>query len=195
MFIAFEGLDGSGSSTQSEILFQKMKEKGVNTIKTKEPTSNHVIGKMIRDILQHKWHCSPEGLQLLFSADRAEHLKNEIEPALKANQTIISDRYFFSTIAYGSLAIKDWDWLKALNQHFRVPDLTFLLQLSPEKCIERIQSRGQEVELFETTEKLEKIWKGYSTLSEEYENIHLIDADRSIEEISNEIWNVYQKHL
>lgn len=188
MFIAFEGLDGSGSSTQSRMLAAKLEGHGHAVLQTKEPTNNTHIGKLIREILQHKWECSSVGLQLLFSADRAEHLKNEIEPALKNGQIVITDRYFFSTIAYGSLAVDDWFWLKSLGRHFRVPDITFLFKLDPAVCIERIAGRGSNFELFEEHEKLEKIWTGYERLAREYQNIKIIDATKSIEEIAEEVW-------
>ena len=195
MFIAFEGLDGSGSSTQSRLLAEKLEVNGHAVFLTKEPTSDSPIGKLIREVLQHKWECSPEGLQLLFSADRAEHLKNKIEPALKSGQIVITDRYFFSTIAYGALAILDMDWLKALSKHFRIPDITFLFKLDPKICIERIQGRGSSFELFENHEKLKAIRETYEKIAQEYPNFHVIDADRSIEEISEEIWNIVSNKL
>ena len=195
MFIAFEGLDGSGSSTQSRLLAEKLEVNGHAVFLTKEPTSDSPIGKLIREVLQHKWECSPEGLQLLFSADRAEHLKNKIEPALKSGQIVITDRYFFSTIAYGALAILDMDWLKALSKHFRIPDITFLFKLDPKICIERIQGRGSSFELFENHEKLKAIRETYEKIAQEYPNFYVIDADRSIEEISEEIWNIISNKL
>jgi dTMP kinase len=195
MFIAFEGLDGSGSSTQSRMLATKLEAHGHPVLQTKEPTNNTHIGKLIREILQHKWECSSVGLQLLFSADRAEHLKNEIEPALKNGRIVITDRYFFSTIAYGSLAVDDWFWLKSLGRHFRVPDITFLFKLDPAICIERIAGRGSNFELFEEHEKLEKIWLGYERLAREYQNIKIIDATKSIEDIAEEIWGEINSKL
>ena len=144
MFIAFEGLDGSGSSTQSSRLAEKLEKSGRPTLLTKEPTGDTRIGKIIREILQHKWTVSPEGLQLLFSADRAEHLNNKIEPALKNGQVVITDRYFFSTIAYGAMEV-DFEWLKGLSKNFRIPDITFLFKLDPQECIKRIVGRGSEV--------------------------------------------------
>lgn len=187
MFIAFEGLDGSGSSTQSRLLADRLEKTGQPSLLTKEPTSDSPIGKLIREILQHKWSASPEGLQLLFSADRAEHLKNEIEPALEGGQVVITDRYLFSTLAYGGMNV-DMGWLKELNKHFRLPDITFLFKLDPQECIKRIAGRGSDYELFEKAEKLAKIWESYEKIAEDYENIRVIDATKTIEEISEEIW-------
>lgn len=194
MFIAFEGLDGSGSSTQSKLLAERLEKNGHPALLTKEPTSDTHVGKLIREILQHKWSVSPEGLQLLFCADRAEHLKTEIEPALKNGQIVISDRYLFSTLAYGGLNV-DMEWLKTLNQFFRLPDITFLFKLDPHQCIERIAGRGSHFELFERTDKLTSIWKNYEMIATQYPNIQVIDASKSIEEISEEIWRVVLEEL
>jgi dTMP kinase len=188
MFIAFEGLDGSGSSTQSRMLAERLERNGKPVLLTKEPTSDSPIGKMIRDVLQHKWQASPEALQLLFSADRAEHLKYEIEPALKNDRVVITDRYLYSTLAYGGMEV-DMDWLKIINKSFRLPDLTFLFKLAPEECIRRIAGRGSDFELFEKKEKLTKIWENYEEIAKDYPNIIVIDATKTIERISEQIWS------
>ncbi len=187
MFIAFEGLDGSGSSTQSRLLADRLEKNGKPSLLTKEPTSDSPVGKMIREVLQHKWSASPEGLQLLFCADRAEHLKNEIEPALQSGRVVISDRYLYSTLAYGGMSV-DMDWLKELNKNFRLPDITFLFKLDPAECIKRIAGRGSDFELFEKSDKLAKIWENYEKIAQEFPNIEVIDASQTIEEIAEVIW-------
>lgn len=189
MFIAFEGLDGSGSSTQSKLLAERLEKNGRPVLKTKEPTKDTYIGKMIKEILQYKWKVSPQTLQLLFTADRTEHLKNKIEPAIKNGQVVVTDRYFFSTLAYGAMDV-DMNWLKFLCKDFRVPDITFLFKLDPQICIKRIAGRGSDYELFEKAEKLEKIWMNYEKVAESYDNFHIIDASKTIEEISDEIWGI-----
>lgn len=190
MFIAFEGLDGSGSSTQSRLLKEKLEKKGMPVTLTKEPTADEPIGALIRSALQKKWSCSPEALQLLFTADRAEHLKNIILPALRKDSAVITDRYFFSTLAYGALAVADWNWLKDLSRLFPVPDFTFLLKLDPAVCIQRIRGRGQAFELFEEQQKLEKIWRNYEKIANEYPNIHIIDASQTIAVVADAIWEI-----
>src|SRR3989338_2983887 len=109
-FIVFEGLDGAGSSTQANRLADYLRLSGKKAIVTKEPTNN-MIGGLIRGQLTSDWKTWPECLQLLFSADRAHHLEKEIIPLLKQGITVITDRYFFSTLAYGALEIKDMDLL------------------------------------------------------------------------------------
>jgi dTMP kinase len=194
MFIAFEGLDGSGSSTQSRILAERLERNGHPVLSTKEPTADTPIGKMIREILQHKWEASPEALQLLFSADRAEHLRTKIQPAIKNGQIVITDRYLFSTLAYGAMDLS-MSWLKSLNKYFPTPDIVFLFKLEPKECIRRIAGRGSDYELFEKTEKLEKIWKNYEKIAEEHENFHIIDATKTIEEVGEEIWRIVSGKL
>jgi len=189
MFIAFEGLDGSGSSTQSRILAERLEKSGHPAFVTKEPTKDTPIGKMIREVLQRRWELSPITLQLLFSADRAEHLRTKIQPAIKNGQVVITDRYLFSTLAYGAMDLS-MSWLKSLNKYFPIPDIVFLFKLEPKECIKRIAGRGSAYELFEHAEKLEKIWKNYEKIAEDHENFHVIDATKTIEEIGEEIWKL-----
>ena len=186
MFIAFEGLDGSGSSTQAKLLAEKLQSQGKEVLLTKEPTEDTPLGKKLREALQHKWEATPEELQILFSADRAEHLKDVIQPALDAGKVVITDRYVLSTYAYGMLNVP-LHTLKDLNQKFPAPDVTFLLKLSPEECLGRIMSRGNDVELFEKVPTLKKVWKNYEAVRGEHPNVHIIDASGSIEEVSAEI--------
>ena len=99
---------------------------------------------------------------------------------------MICDRYFFSTVAYGSLEVNH-DWLLSLNENFLLPDLTFLLKVSPRVCVERMHESRYEIELFEKEEVLKKVWENYEKLSSEFENVYVIDGERDIEEISRDI--------
>ncbi len=194
MFIAFEGLDGSGSSTQTRMLVERLERTNHPALLTAEPTS-HPTGRMIRDILQHKFEVAPETLQLLYTADRAEHLRLDILPAQKEGKTVVTSRYLFSTIAFGSYGVPDIEWLKQLNRLYPLPDLTFLFKLDPEECMRRIQVRGEALELFEKAEKLRAIWKTYEILAQQYPNFHVIDASKSIDEIADMIWGIVEKKL
>jgi len=181
-FIVFEGLDGSGQSTQAGLLKDFLLEKDYEVILTKEPTIDSEAGRKIRKVLDKKLDISSKGLQELFAQDRKEHLENTIIPALKQGKTVISDRYFFSSFAYGAANGLDLEWLIEINNLFLLPNITFLLEVKPETCIERIEGRGLEKTLFEKKEKLEKTWETYKILPGRFENAYLISGERYIDE-------------
>lgn len=193
IFIVIEGLDGAGSTTQIKKLSEYLKQKGYKVLTTKEPTNN-IIGGLIRGQLTKDWNTGQECLQLLFSADRAHHLEKEITPALMDNYVVISDRYLFSTIAFGAIDV-DYEWLKKINEKFRLPDLYFIIDTDPETCVERIKKSRRRVELFETVEKLKKVREYYLRLSKEYKNIYLIDGNKSIDEVFENIKIIINKKL
>ena len=131
-FIVFEGIDGSGKSTQAGLLFHYLKERKKRVHSTSEPTQ-YLIGGLIKSWLAKDWQSTPDCLQLLFAADRAYHLDKEIIPLLKKGVTVVCDRYSLSTLAYGALEL-DLDWLITLNQNFIAPDVTFLLNTPPKSA-------------------------------------------------------------
>ncbi len=192
-FIVVEGLDGSGQGTQIGKLVDflndtRQKDKfGYTGVQlTKEPTPN-LIGGLIRSQLNHDWKSSQECLQLLFCADRAHHLEKEVIPLLEKGVVVVCDRYFFSTIAYGSLDIKDRNWLLELNKNFLLPDITILLKVSPKVCVERIYKNRYSVELFEKEEFLTRVWENFDKLSKEFENVSVVNGEGPIDQIHQEI--------
>ena len=146
--IVFEGLDGSGKSIQAELLLSYLKKNGKKAHLTSEPT-RYLIGGLIKSFVTHDWKSTPECLQLLFAADRAHHLYKEIIPLLKKGVTVISDRYFFSSLAFGALEIKDGDWLFDINKKFILPDLTIILKVRPKACVQRMAKEKFSLTLFE----------------------------------------------
>lgn len=185
LFIVIEGLDGAGSSTQVEKLTEYLKQRDYKVLMTKEPTNN-IIGGLIRGQLTKDWHTDQDCLQLLFAADRAHHLEREILPALKNGYVVISDRYLFSTIAYGALDT-DYEWLKKINERFRLPDLYLIVDTIPETCVERMKKSRYQLELFEGLEKLKKVRENFLRLSKEYKDIHVLDGNRLSDDIFDEI--------
>jgi len=193
-FIVCDSLDGAGNSTQVNLLADYLNKKGKRTHITKEPTSS-LIGGLIKSQLTHDWRSSPECFQLLFSADRAYHLEKEILPLLEKGINVISDRYFFSAMAYGGVEISDLDWLIEINKPFLIPDITFFLKVSPKVCIKRIMETRFEVALYEKEKILEKVWRNYEKLAKMFENVYIIDGEKSIEEITKEIRKIVTKKL
>lgn len=194
-FIVIEGLDGSGQSTQAELLRDFLIKKGYQVVLTKEPTLNSEAGKKIRKILDKKEKISPKKLQELFAKDRREHLKNVIIPALNEGKIVISDRYFFSSLAYGTADGCDLDWLIEINNKFLLPDLIFLLKVSPEVCIERIKKRSKKRTLFEKEKKLAKVWEIYKILPKKFRNVKVIEGEKSIKEVFSQIKDTVRSKL
>lgn len=190
-FIVFEGLDGSGQSTQANLLRDFLTKKGLKVVLTKEPTLDSEAGKKIRKVLDKKEIISSEKLQKLFVQDRKEHLKNLIIPALKRGKTVICDRYFFSTFAYGKAQGLSLNWLIKLNEKFLLPDLIFILKTRPLICIKRIIKRNLKRTLFEEKKKLIKVWQAYKDLPKYFKNVYIIDGEKKINEVFSEIKNKF----
>lgn len=194
-FIVFEGLDGSGQSTQVDLLKDFLLEKGYEIILTKEPTIDFEAGRKIRKVLDKKLNISSKELQKLFAQDRKDHLENTIIPALKLGKIVISDRYFFSSFAFGTADGLDLEWLIEINNSFLLPDIIFLLEVKPEACIERIKGRSSEKTLFEEKKKLEKVWQVYRKLPERFNNMYVVNGEKSINEIFENIKKIVNGKL
>jgi len=187
-FIVIEGLDGSGKSTQTALLANHLRDRGVSVYATLEPTQ-YLIGGLIRSFLANDWKSSPQCLQLLFAADRAHHLDKEIIPLLKAGSTVVCDRYFFSSFAYGALDC-DPEWLIEANREFIMPDLTVMLESNPRNCIKRMSRERISVELFEREAMLKRVWQNYKKIAARFDGktkIVIVDGDRAIGEIFESI--------
>lgn len=192
-FIVFEGPDGSGQSTQVSLLRDFLIEKGHQVLTTKEPTLDSAAGKKIRQILDEKVKLAPAELQKLFVEDRAEHLKNQIIPALKEGKFVISDRYFFSTFAFGSSDGLDLEWLIKLNDNFLLPDVAFILKVSPRVCIERINKRGLSTTLFEKEAKLTRVLEAYKTMPGRFKEAVVIDGEREIPKVFEDVKEIINR--
>jgi len=193
IFIVFEGLDGSGTTTQANLLFKYLKGQRKKVFLTGEPTRS-LIGGLIEGQIAGDWQSSSECLQLLFTADRAYHLEKGIIPLLKKGITVICTRYILSTLAYGSIDIKDTQWLINLNKKFIWPDITFLLKVSPKICIQRIKKERFHKELFEKEEKLKKVYKNYLKFAKKLKSTYIIDGEKPIKEVGKEIKKTYEKY-
>ncbi|MDI6885839.1 MAG: dTMP kinase [archaeon] len=190
MLIVIEGLDGAGLSTQATLLAEYLRGKNKKVLLTKEPTSLP-IGKLIKSILSRNQEVSLLALQLLFAADRAEHLEKEIEPALRTNHIVISDRYILSSLAFGSVD-NDLEFLKQINSRFRRPDLTVIIDTPPKVCLERINRARDNIELFEEGQRLEKVRKQFLALKNYFDNTFIVAGDRAKDEVSKDIREVVE---
>jgi len=188
-FIVIEGPDGSGKSYQASLMVKYLEKQNIPVFLTEEPTSQMPIGKLIRRVLRKELSVDPLTLQFLFIADRQEHVKKVILPAIESGIWVVSDRYFHSTIAYGAMDIP-FNWLMEISEIFLQPDVVFLLDASPEICLERInedKTRNGSAEFFERLDKLKKIRDNYLKINKLYPNTILINCEKSFEEVSEEI--------
>jgi len=202
-FIVVEGLDGTGKTTQIKILAEYIKSKGGDAEITAEPTA-HPTGRLIRRILSGEVKTTPWSLAALFLSDRIVHNTAEdgIEKMLSDGKTVISDRYYYSTFAYQGHET-DLSW--AMDMHFscpevRKPDLVLFLTMAPEKCVERIRANrpDEAIEIYENVESLTKISRQFDTVFEKLkdrENIVYIDADGTVEEVSQRLFDAYEKYI
>lgn len=182
-----EGLDGSGKTTQLEILRNCLEGKGYGVVLIKEPI-NSETGKKIRRAIDGKIEMSEADFQDLFIQNRRELLRDVIEPVIRLGGTVILDRYYWATIAYGTSRGLDFDELMRKNFTFRTPDITFFLDVSPLICVERMDLRGDKKTRFENEEKMTAALKEYMKLIRMFsDNIVLINGEQKIDEVSNEI--------
>ena len=139
-FIVLEGIDGSGKTTQAKNLGNFFEKTGINHLLTKEPTDSS-LGRLARAALLMEENFCPEALGLLFAADRADHIKREIFPALEAGALVLCDRYVYSNMAFQGTAIPQ-KHIAAYHEGFLVyPDLTLFIDADPEESTKRLSTR------------------------------------------------------
>ena len=168
--IVLEGLDGAGTTTQARRLAAHLQARDQPVHQTREP-SDGPIGRLIREMLTGH-HALPDQaigqstFGLLFAADRLDHLQREVEPQLAAGKTVISDRWYHSSLAYQGTGA-DRDWITTLNARARRPDLTIFLEVRPEIAAQRRVAAGRVQELFEDLRMQVEVDAGYrATLAE-----------------------------
>ena len=199
LFIVIDGMDGSGKGEQIKKLSHYLLSQGYNVLKTFEPT-NGKYGKRIRGMLrEHKDPLSNSDEMLdLYCMDRREHLRNEIEPFISegTNKIVISDRYYHSTMVFQSAQGIPIQKIINMNKNFRKPDLMLVLDLEPKTSLERIKKRGNGNEKFEQLGFMEKLRMNFLSLPKILdENIKVIDASKTIEEVFEQIKSEVDKLL
>ena len=182
-FIVFEGVDGSGKSTQIDLLSEKLRQSGVDHIIEREP-SGGVIGKLIRGYSEAgDRYFEPETEALLFSADRIEHVKRIIG-YLSDGITVICDRFMHSTLAYQGGSGVNVAWLRSLQKFDLKPDLVILLDIDPDKSLVRVANRSLTV--FERNSYLKNVRELYLKFAEAGEMI-AVSCSRTVDEVELDV--------
>ncbi len=201
IFIALEGIDGSGKTTQAEKLKAYFENLGKTVLKTHEPGRDGSIGRIIGEILEGKIKIPQEAFQYLCSAQRVIHYQETVIPSLKKGVIIISDRSIWSSVPYGILDLKGMNYdfketkiilvaqgILSMYHQFIIPDYTFILDVSVDKALARLSQKKKDQEIYEQKEMLEKVATGYAWLAKEFpEEITVIAGERPVEIIAEEI--------
>jgi dTMP kinase len=196
MFICFEGIDGSGKSTQAKLLAEYLQQRSKVVFLTAEPTK-HAIGKLIREAFNKKNTLEEPTIALLFAADRLEHILNPsdgILQQLKKKSFVICDRYYFSSYAYHSVHVP-MAWVIENNKlaaQLCKPTATIFIDVNAETAWQRIKQNRHSTELYETLENLEKVYNNYLQSFEilkKEENIIVINGNQSVEAVHAEVVN------
>lgn len=191
LFVAFEGLDGAGTTTQAEraaefVAAETDREPSLSA----EPTDGPV-GRQIRRCLEGEIAFEAHTLALLFAADRLHHLASEIEPALADGAVVLVDRYSLSSFAYQRADGADAGWLRTINERARAPDLTIYLDVPPAVCVERLAEDGRGADRFEREETLERVEAAYrEAIAAEREagnEVRIVDGTGAKEAVANEV--------
>ena len=198
-FIVLEGIDGAGTSTQIKRLVQTNPDK---YIATAEPTSGPT-GKFLRQMLAGDFKVDERTNAYLFAADRCEHIfgKGGVKELCESGKTVVSDRYFFSSLAYQSVSC-GLELPQLLNSPFPLPEYLFFFDINPEISLARVNARNESKEIYENLEAQKKIAALYEKVISMYESdsrireemkIIRIDASKSIEDISKFIQEILEQ--
>lgn len=194
-FIVFEGLDGSGKSTQIRCLEQRLREMGRRVDVTAEPTVS-ALGGLVRDALSGFTPRSGGEIAALFMADRVQHNVNPvwgIQKMLASGFDVICDRYYYSSMAYQG-TVTDPDWVERINlecPEIRRPDLCVFLDVDYERCRRRMEEGRAFLEIYENEASMIATRRRYYAVFEELkerDRIAVIDADRPVEEVAEDVF-------
>lgn len=199
VFLAFEGIDGSGKTTQLHLLTQRLLKAGYLCCETREPTGGPV-GSIVNQILQKRLIVDERVTAMLFAGDRLDHLLNEYNGICKKINSgvhVISDRYYLSSYAYNSAAAP-LEWVMQLNEQAAQilrPAAHIFVDVSPEVAVKRILTNRQETDLYETMDQLTAVRDRFYRIFEmvkEKENVIIVNGNLAPEQVEEEVWNKVQ---
>lgn len=194
LLIAFEGIDGTGKSTQIQLLAERLRAMGLPVLATREPTGGQ-YGRKIREIFTNRASVTPAEELALFIADRREHVDQVITPALSRGTIVLTDRYYFSTAAYQGARGHDSQAIIAQNEEFApIPDLVLLLAAPPAVGIHRVQHLRHEVlNDFEQEQGLNKVAAIFDGFCQPF--LRRIDGAQAVERVHAAIWQAVKALL
>ncbi len=198
-FLVFEGLDGSGKTTQMTRIQNRLTSIGIDVITTCEPTDGPV-GALIRDMLEGRIFSDPRTIAALFAADRTDHLvkpETGVQDLVKKGRVVLCDRYYFSSYAYHARDM-DLEWiitLNSLNTQIIRPDLTLFIDVAPETCLARIRAGRHRLDMYEKIDILKQVRHNYFTAFDrlkDTEKVVTVDGNASEDAVEQSIWQHLQ---
>jgi dTMP kinase len=191
MFVTFEGLDGTGKSTQAKLLRARLEADGEDVVATREPGGTE-LGERLRDLVLHGGHVSPWAEALVYAASRAQHVEEVIRPALERGAAVICDRYVDSSVAYQGVGRGlGLDRVLELNLDAvggLLPDRTFLLLLDPAEAPARLSGEHDRLER-EDDEFRARVDAGYRQLAARFpERIVALDGTQPADVLAEEVY-------
>jgi dTMP kinase len=196
MFVSFEGLDGSGKTTQAELLRTRLEVDGQDVVATREPGGTE-LGEEVRGLVLHGGHVAPWAEALLYAASRAQHVEEVIRPALERGATVLCDRYVDSSVAYQGVA-RGLGLQRVLDLNLEavgglMPDRTFLLLIDPEDVADRLQRDHDRLER-EGERFYSCVDAGYRELAARFpERIVALDGSLAPDEIAEDVYGAFRR--
>ena len=202
LFVTLEGGDGSGKTTQAELLERWLVERGRTVVRTREPGGTDVGIEVREIVLHHRGEIAPRAEALLYAADRAHHVATIVRPALERGDVVIQDRYVDSSVAYqGAGRVLDPREVRSLSSWATeglMPDLTLLLDLPPEVARERLDVARTRYDRLEAEAAAfhDRVRAAYLEIAEsEPARVAVVDATRPVDEIAAEVRKLVERLL
>lgn len=209
IYIALEGTEASGKTTQTKALTKYFEKKGRKVIHTREPRKEGLIGDLIHKVLKGELTLNKVGFQYLVATDRTLHQEDTVVPGLEKGNIVISDRCFWSAVVYGILDKSEKYNRESVDQllvaqsilsmyhQFIAPDFTFYLKIPVEVSLKRLKNERKQVkEIYEEGDKIKKIIDGYNFVFSEFsKSVNTIDGTKPVEEVTEEILKNFQQYV
>jgi dTMP kinase len=192
--IVMEGIDGSGKTTQCRLLAGRLEEAGREVVLTREPTDGPWGRKIREHAVSGEERLSLDEELDLFVRDRREHVESLIEPAMARGAVVITDRYYFSTMAYQGARGADVETIREANEAFAPkPDVLLYLRLDPDNAGNRIDRGREGRDVFEGAEYQREVARQFDALDDQ--QLVRIRADQSVDQVADDVWKAVTGRL
>lgn len=198
VFVAFEGLDGAGTTTQAERAAAYVESETDREASLSAEPTDGPVGSQIRRCLEGEIAFDAATLALLFAADRLDHLERSIVPDLASGAVVVVDRYSLSSFAYQRADGVDADWLRSINERARAPDVTIYLDVPPSTCVERLAGDDRGTDRFERETTLERVeaayWEAIEAERDAGNDVRIVDGTQSPDEVASDVQSVVEEY-